>query len=49
MWDSCKAVKINSGFGTEGEVNLRFWAEDCKTLVKEEFCGAYKTVEKGKE
>jgi hypothetical protein len=27
-------VKINSGFGTEGKVvNLRFGAEDCKTLV----------------
>jgi len=49
MWDSCKGVKINSGFGTEGKVNLRFWAENCKTLVKEEFFGVYKTVEKGKD
>ena len=49
MWDSCKGVKINSGFGTEGKVNLRFWAKDCKTLVKEEFGGVYKTVEKGKD
>jgi hypothetical protein len=49
MWDSCKGVKINSGFGTECKVNRRFWAEDCKRVVKEEFCGVYKTVEKGND
>ena len=43
-------MKINiPGFGTEGKVNLRFWAEDCRTLVKEEFFGAYKTVENEKD
>lgn len=49
MWDSFKGVKINSGFGTEGSVNLRFWAVDSKILLNDELFGAYKTVEKGKD
>ena len=49
MWDSCNGVNINSGFGSEGAVNLGFWAEDCRIVVYEEFFGVYSMVEKGKE
>jgi len=49
MWDSFNGVRINSGFGSEGSANLRIWAEDCKIEVNEEFCGAYKMLEKAKE
>ena len=30
-------MNINSGFGSEGAVNLRFLADDCRIVVYEEF------------